>query len=142
MTEIATVAEMRDRLDYLPMSTPLQPAESQSPIRPPVGERVHEFIKVQLAAWAASSNIHLPAWDITNATVPTEEEIPQAGCYVGAREGIENALPTHDKEFYISDEVLEYDIVIRMSPRETYTLDAEVRSTDKGKFRFIEPVWA
>ncbi len=44
-------------------------------------------------------------------------------------------------ETILPEEILEYDIIVRMSPRRRYTIELEVESIKKAEPRIIEPEW-
>ena len=41
----------------------------------------------------------------------------------------------------LPEEMLEYDIVVRMPPKKKYTIELEVKSIKKAKPKIIEPEW-
>lgn len=48
------------------------------------------------------------------------------------------------EEFYeeiLPEEILEYDVVVRMPPRKKYTIELEVKSIRKAEPRVVEPEW-
>jgi hypothetical protein len=48
------------------------------------------------------------------------------------------------EEFYeeiLPEEILEYDIVVCMSPRKSYTIELEVKSIRKAEPKIVEPEW-
>jgi hypothetical protein len=48
------------------------------------------------------------------------------------------------KEYYeeiLSEETLEYDIIVRMPPRKRYAIGIEVKSIKKAEPRIVEPEW-
>jgi hypothetical protein len=48
------------------------------------------------------------------------------------------------KEYYeeiLSEETLEYDIIVRIPPRKRYAIGIEVKSIKKAEPRIVEPEW-